>query len=158
MVARTRQALTAFLGAKGSPDRLVFTQNASDSLNIAIQGTLKAGDHVIATCLDHNSVLRPVYHLSHYAGIEATYVSFNAQGFVDPDDVARAMRSNTRLVVMTHASNVLGTVQPVAAVGAICRRLVGASSGLTAPSTFSIRSAPSSEPRYGSRLESDWAS
>ncbi|MDP6037448.1 MAG: aminotransferase class V-fold PLP-dependent enzyme, partial [Candidatus Latescibacteria bacterium] len=57
MVAEARKSMTSFLGATGSPDRLVFTQNASDSLNIAIQGTLKSGDHVITTCLDHNSVL-----------------------------------------------------------------------------------------------------
>ncbi len=121
MVAETRASLASFFGATGSPDRLVFTHNASDALNIAIQGTLKSGDHVITTCLDHNSVLRPIYHLSKYEGIEATYVGFGTNGFIDPEDIARAIRPNTKLVVMTHASNVLGTVQPVAAVGAICR-------------------------------------
>ena len=121
MVAEARASLASFLGATGSPDQLVFTHNASDALNIAIQGTLKSGDHVITTLLDHNSVLRPIYHLSKYEGIETTYVGFGADGFADPDDIARAIRPNTKLVVMTHASNVLGTVQPVAAVGAICR-------------------------------------
>ena len=90
-------------------------------MNIAIQGTLKSGDHVITTRLDHNSVLRPIYHLSKYEGIEATYVGFGTDGFIDPEDIDRAIKPNTKLVVMTHASNVLGTVQPVAAVGAICR-------------------------------------
>ena len=121
MVAEARKSMTSFLGATGSPDRLVFTQNASDSLNIAIQGTLKSGDHVITTCLDHNSVLRPIYHLAKYEGIEVTYVGFGEDGFVDPDDVARAIQPNTKLVVLTHASNVLGTVQPVEEIGAICR-------------------------------------
>ncbi len=121
MVAEARASLASFLGATGSPDRLVFTHNASDALNIAIQGTLKSGDHVITTHLDHNSVLRPIYHLSKYEGIEATYVGFGSDGFVDPEDIAKAIRPNTKLVVITHASNVLGTVQPVAAVGAICR-------------------------------------
>ena len=121
MVAEARVALTSFFGAAGSPDRLVFTQNASDALNIAIQGTLQAGDHVIATLVDHNSVLRPIYHLSRYEGIDVTHVAFGADGVVDPEDVAKAIKANTKLVVMTHASNVLGTVQPVQAVGAICR-------------------------------------
>ena len=121
MVAETRASLASFFGATGSSDQLVFTHNASDALNIAIQGTLKPGDHVITTCLDHNSVLRPIYHLSKYEGIEAAYVGFGTNGFIDPEDIARAIRPNTKLVVMTHASNVLGTVQPVAAVGAICR-------------------------------------
>ena len=121
MVAEARVALTSFFGAAGSPDRLVFTQNASDALNIAIQGTLRAGDHAITTLLDHNSVLRPLYHLSKYEGVDATHVGFGTDGVVDPDDVANAIQANTKLVVMTHASNVLGTVQPVQAVGAICR-------------------------------------
>ncbi len=121
MVAEARAALASFFGATGSPDHLVFTHNASDALNIAIQGTLNAGDHVITTRLDHNSVLRPIYHLAKYEGIEATYVGFGADGVVDPKDIAKAIKPNTKLVVMPHASNVLGTVQPVQAVGAICR-------------------------------------
>ena len=121
LVAETRCAMASFLGATGSSEHLVFTQNASDSLNIAIQGTLASGDHVIATKLDHNSVLRPIYHLSQYEGVESTLIQFGAGGYVDPDDVARAIKPNTKLVVMTHASNVLGTVQPVEAVGRMCR-------------------------------------
>jgi len=121
MVAEARQSLTSFFGATGSADRLVFTQNASDSLNIAIQGTLKAGDHVITTCLDHNSVLRPIYHLAKYDGVEATYVPFDEAGYIDPHVIAQAIQPNTKLVVMSHASNVLGTLQPIAEVGEICR-------------------------------------
>jgi cysteine desulfurase / selenocysteine lyase len=121
MVAEARTSLASFFGATGSADRLVFTQNASDSLNIAIQGVLKAGDHVITTCLDHNSVLRPIYHLAKYDGVEATYVSFDGAGYVDPEAIVQAIQPNTKLVVMSHASNVLGTVQPIAEVGAICR-------------------------------------
>lgn len=121
MVAEARRSLTSFFGATGSSDRLVFTQNASDSLNIAIQGVLQKGDHVITTCLDHNSVLRPIYHLAKYEGIEATYVPFGDDGYIDPESIAQAIKPNTKLVVMSHASNVLGTVQPVAEVGQICR-------------------------------------
>lgn len=120
-VTAARETLTAFFGGGGSPDRLVFTQNASDSLNMAIQGTLAPGDHVVHTDLDHNSVLRPVYHLQKAGRIEATRLPFDGQGRIDPDDVARAVRPNTRLVVLNHGSNALGTVQPVREVGAICR-------------------------------------
>lgn len=120
-VTQARETLTAFFGGGGSADRLVFTQNASDSLNTAIQGTLAPGDHVVHTDLDHNSVLRPVYHLQRVGRIEATRLPFDGQGRIDPDDVARAVRPNTRLVVLNHGSNALGTVQPVREVGAICR-------------------------------------
>lgn len=121
MVRKTRTRLAAFFGATGSPDRLVFTQNASDSLNIAIQGMLSSGDHVITTDLDHNSVIRPIYHLTEFEGIESTYLPFDDAGRIDPDDLREALRPNTKLVVMTHGSNALGTVQPVAEVGRICR-------------------------------------
>ncbi|HAA76954.1 TPA: cysteine desulfurase [Candidatus Latescibacteria bacterium] len=121
MVRNTRTRLSQFFGTSGDPDRTVFTQNASDSLNIAIQGMLTAGDHVITTDLDHNSVLRPVYHLTQYDGIESTYLPFDESGRISPDDLRAAIKPNTKLVVMSHGSNALGTVQPVADVGRICR-------------------------------------
>tara|TARA_A100001037_G_scaffold200877_1_gene179634 strand:- start:1410 stop:2576 length:1167 start_codon:yes stop_codon:yes gene_type:complete len=121
MVRNTRTRLSQFFGTSGDPDRTVFTQNASDSLNIAIQGMLTAGDHVITTDLDHNSVLRPVYHLTQYDGIESTYLPFDESGRISPDDLRAAIKPNTKLVVMIHGSNALGTVQPVADVGRICR-------------------------------------
>ncbi len=121
MVRNTRTRLSQFFGTSGDPDRTVFTQNASDSLNIAIQGMLTAGDHVITTDLDHNSVLRPVYHLTQYDGIESTYLPFDESGRISPDDLRTAIKPNTKLVVMIHGSNALGTVQPVADVGRICR-------------------------------------
>ncbi len=121
MVRSTRERLTAFFGATGDPDRLVFTQNASDALNIAIQGTLSSGDHVITTDLDHNSVLRPVYHLTEYDGIASTYLPFDKTGRVDPQVCSEALRPDTKAVVMSHGSNALGTVQPIADIGRICR-------------------------------------
>ncbi len=121
MVSKTREQLTRFFGSEGDPDRMVFTQNASDSLNIAIQGLLSAGDHVITTDLDHNSVLRPIYHLTEYEGVESTHLPFGDDGRIDPDACRRAIKSNTNAMVMTHGSNTLGTVQPVAEVGRICR-------------------------------------
>jgi len=82
---------------------------------------LKPGDHVVTTELEHNAVLRPINHLMRDGGVDATFVPFDGAGFVDPEDIAKAIRSNTRLVIVNHASNVIGTVQPIAAIGAVCR-------------------------------------
>jgi len=104
------------------PSRVIFTLNCTDALNIAIKGVLPdERAHVVTTVLEHNSVSRPLQGLVDAGRIELTRVGCDGQGFVDPDDVRRALRPDTRLVVMTHASNVLGTIQDVAAVGAIVR-------------------------------------
>ncbi len=104
-----------------SPDRVVFGHNATDALNLVIFGLLGRGGHAVSTRLEHNSVLRPIAHCVDDAGARATLVPFDGRGYIDPDDVKRAIQPDTRLVVITHASNVLGTVQPVAEIGAICR-------------------------------------
>jgi len=107
--------------------RLVFTLNCTDALNMAIKGLIgplsKNGTvpHVITTVLEHNSVSRPLQSMADAGTIELTRVDCDDEGFVSPDDVQAAIKSNTRLVVMTHASNVLGTVQDIAAVGKIVR-------------------------------------
>lgn len=119
LVTETRRRLAAFFGARDA-ERVVFAGNATDALNLAIQGIVGPGDHVVATRLEHNSVLRPLFHLKERGWIDYTLVSFYGDGFVDPDDMARAIRPNTRLVVVSHASNVLGTVQPVAAIARAC--------------------------------------
>lgn len=105
-----------------SPERIVFGHNATDALNLAIFGLLRGGGHVVSTRLEHNSVLRPIAHAVDELGARATLVPFDRRGLVDPDDVRRALEADTRLVVVSHASNVLGTVQPVGEIGAICRR------------------------------------
>ena len=116
----TRKSLASFFGG-ADPDRLVFSYNSTDALNIAIFGLLQKGDHAISTTLEHNSVLRPLYHLSEDEGVEVDYVPFDARGFVDPDDFKKRFREKTRLVVVNHASNVLGTVQPVKEIGRLCK-------------------------------------
>jgi cysteine desulfurase family protein len=112
MVMRTREALARFFEAP-DPERVVFTANATDSLNQAIQGMVSPGDHVVSTRLEHNSVLRPLYHLKLKGIIDYDLVPFGSDGLVDPDEIDAAIRPNTKLVVMSHASNVLGTIQPV---------------------------------------------
>jgi cysteine desulfurase family protein len=90
-------------------------------LNLALFGTLRAGDHAISTALEHNSVLRPLYHLTRDHGVTVDYVPFDANGFVDPDEIRKRFRPETRVVAVNHASNVIGTVQPIAEIGRICR-------------------------------------
>ena len=122
LLDRTRKRLTKFFGGdEDAPERLVFGYNVTDALNLAIPGLVRRGDHIITTNLEHNSVIRPVNHMVRDHGAEATFVRFNAQGFVEPDAIRKAIRPNTRLVVMNHGSNVIGTVQPVKEVGSICR-------------------------------------
>jgi cysteine desulfurase family protein len=122
LLDRLRKRMTKFFGGdEDAPDRLVFGYNVTDALNLIIPGLVSAGDHIITTNLEHNSVLRPVNHLVRDHGAEATFVPFDSVGFIDPGEIARAMRPNTRLVIVNHGSNVLGTVQPIEEIGAICR-------------------------------------
>jgi cysteine desulfurase/selenocysteine lyase len=120
-VADIRSQLARFFGAP-DPERVIFTANATDGLNLAIQGMLAPGDHVVSTRLEHNSVLRPLYHLASSGTITYDLVPFDAAGFVDPDDIEKAITPKTRLVIVTHASNVLGSVQPVAEIAERCAR------------------------------------
>jgi len=117
-----RSRLTKFFGGdEDTPERLCFGYNATDALNLIIQGLLREGDHVISTDLEHNSVIRPINHLVRDRGVEATFVPFDKRGFIDPDEIKNAIRKNTKLVIVNHGSNVLGTIQPVAEIGRICR-------------------------------------
>ena len=120
LVFSTRKKLTEFFNGT-NPYYLTFSYNASDSLNMIIQGMLRKGDHVITSNVEHNSVLRPLYHKKHDGEIEVTYIPFDDHGYIDPDDVRKAFRKNTRLSIINHGSNVIGTIQPVAEIGKCCR-------------------------------------
>jgi cysteine desulfurase family protein len=112
----TRHLLNQFFHG-AAPERFVFTLNCTDALNMALKGVLAEGDHVVTTNLEHNSVSRPLRQMELDGRISVTRLSADGGGTIDPDQVRRALQSNTRLVVLTHASNVLGTVQPVTDVG-----------------------------------------
>ncbi len=102
-------------------ERVIFTLNCTDSLNLGLKGLLKPGDHVITSRFEHNAVIRPLFKLSQY-GIEVTKVAASAQsGVVEPADIEKAITAKTRLICIIHASNVNGVVQPVAAYGKIAR-------------------------------------
>jgi cysteine desulfurase family protein len=119
VVEETRKMLTAFFNGT-DPDRLCFGYNSTDALNLIIFGMLRPGDHAISTALEHNSVLRPLYHLRR-DGVDVDLVPFDGAGFVDPEEIRKKLRPTTRLVIVNHASNVIGTVQPISVIGRICR-------------------------------------
>jgi len=119
LVERTRQRLARFFGAP-DPNRVVFAANATDALNLAFNGLLRPGDHVVSTRLEHNAVLRPLHHFRERGWIGFDLVGCDGAGFVDPDEIARRLKPETRAVVVTHASNVLGTIQPIREIGRVC--------------------------------------
>src|SRR5437879_5828505 len=104
-----------------SPERFVFTLNCTDALNMAFKGVLVEGAHVITTDLEHNSVSRPLRAMELAGKIALTRLQADSGGTIDPDAIARAITPKTRLIALAHASNVLGTVQPIAAIGRIAR-------------------------------------
>ena len=107
-----------------APDknRVIFTLNCTDSLNMGLKGLLRPGDHVITSALEHNSVVRPLKKLEKQ-GVKVTWLSPRSKdGFVSPEDIEKAITRQTRLVVMTHASNVSGIMQPIAEYGLVARR------------------------------------
>jgi cysteine desulfurase family protein len=120
IVERARSGVAELIGAAGLGE-IVFGYSGTDVLNLAIQGLVRPGDHVVTTVCDHNSVLRPLMALREAADVEVSYVACDGQGFVSPDDVRAALRPSTRLVAVTHASNVTGAVQPAAEIGRIVR-------------------------------------
>ena len=120
MLDHCRQRAAMLLGAE-SPERIVFTYSGTDGLNMALVGLCRPGDHVVTSELEHNSVLRPLRWLSETRDVQVTKVSPRTDGRVEPADVLVALRSNTRLVAIQHASNVTGVVQPIAEIGEIAR-------------------------------------
>lgn len=122
LLEKTRKRLMKFFGGdEDAPERLVFGYNVTDALNLAIPGLIGEGDHVITTNLEHNSVIRPVNHMVRDHGAEATFLPFNSEGFIEPDAIRKAIRPNTRAVIVNHGSNVIGTIQPLKEIGAVCR-------------------------------------
>jgi cysteine desulfurase family protein len=119
IINEAREAL-AELFAIDDPLRIVFTRNATESLNLAIFGILQSGDHCVTSSMEHNSVMRPLRALEK-KGVELTAVSCSSKGELDPRGIEKAIKKNTRLIITTHASNIIGTLMPIAEVGAIAR-------------------------------------
>jgi cysteine desulfurase/selenocysteine lyase len=118
-IYRTRERLCRLFNIE-SPMQVVFTSNATEALNLGIKGLLKEGDHVVTTSVEHNSVARPLTALK-AKGVSVTYVGCDSKGYLNPRDIERAIKKNTALIVITHASNVTGTLMPVKEVGLIAK-------------------------------------
>lgn len=116
-----RQRLAEVLGFPESPRQVLLTAGATMALNQAITGFLRPGDHCLVSAMEHNAVMRPLQHLAKRGLVTFDRIPCDREGFLDPADIEPLLRPNTRLVVMAHGSNVCGTVQDAAAVGAVCR-------------------------------------
>ena len=118
MIYGTREKLATFFNCP-RPDHVVFTANSTEALNMAICGLLDPGDHVIATDLEHNSVLRPLYRLEAERSVSLSFVPADRQGRIDYGDFERLIRPETRAIICTHASNLTGNAVDIGRVGAI---------------------------------------
>jgi cysteine desulfurase len=116
-VERARESVAALLGCR--PAEVVFTSGGTEADNLAIAGLARSGDHVISSTIEHHAVLNSCKRLEE-RGIDVTYVPVDGCGLVDPDDVRRGLRSNTKLVTIMMANNETGILQPVEAIGKIC--------------------------------------
>ena len=120
-VEECRRRVARFVGLDDAA-RLVFAFNGTDALNLAIHGLLQPGDHVVTTVVEHNSVLRPLEFLRRAGMITVSIAPCDSRGYVDPDAIRTAMQPTTRMVAVSHASNVTGAVQDVAAIAEIAHR------------------------------------
>jgi cysteine desulfurase family protein len=120
VVDRGRRQIAKLFGAE-SPQSIIFTFNGTDALNLAIHGWLSPGDHVITSVAEHNSILRPLRTMQDRHSIVVDYAPVGSSGILDPEAVRRLLRPRTRLIALTHASNVTGALQPVEEIGRVAR-------------------------------------
>jgi selenocysteine lyase/cysteine desulfurase len=119
LVFEAREAVATLFHVPDS-SRIVFTHSATEALNLAVQGYLRPGDHVVTTSMEHNSLARPL-HLAAQRGVEVTWVEGDQDGFVAVGDIEAVLRPDTRLVALAHCSNVTGSIQPVEEIGCLAR-------------------------------------
>lgn len=103
-------------------ENVIFTNNITSSLNTLVNGILKPGDHVITSSMEHNSVIRPLYNLKETIGIDLEIVSAKSNGIIDIDSISKAIKNNTKLVIITHSSNITGSIQPIQKIGELCKK------------------------------------
>ena len=118
-IYNTRESLADLFQIK-DPMNMIFTFNGTESLNLGIKGVLKPGDHIITTSMEHNSVLRPIKYLERF-GIQSTIVEADLLGRINPEDIKNAIKTNTKIILITHISNLTGTIMPVEEIGAIAK-------------------------------------
>jgi len=120
IVFEARERISQLFGIKDS-SRVVFGLNATEGINQGLKGLLRPGDHVITSSMEHNSVMRPLRAMMN-EGLEVSILPCTREGFLAPSGVKKAFRKNTKMVVLNHASNVVGSLQPLAEIGEVCRR------------------------------------
>lgn len=120
VVLEARERLARLFNV-GDSSRIILTVNCTEALNLAIKGLLRPGDHVVTSSVEHNSVMRPLRRLQAEGVIALSVVACSGEGWLDPADVKEHLKPTTRLVVLTHASNVVGTIQPVEEIGSLTR-------------------------------------
>ncbi|NLV77384.1 MAG: aminotransferase class V-fold PLP-dependent enzyme [Tissierellia bacterium] len=118
-IFKTRELISKLFNID-NPMNIVFTFNCTESLNIGIKGILKKGDHVITTSMEHNSVLRPLMDLKK-EGVEVTIVKGDSKGRINPEDIEKSIKKNTKLIITTHVSNLTGTIMPIERIGKIAK-------------------------------------
>jgi len=120
MILETRELICSLFNG---PDcrNVVFTKNVTESLNVLIKGLLKPGDHVLVSSMEHNAVMRPLVQMEKQ-GVSFTRVPCDQQGMLNPEELERCLKPQTKAVIMTHASNVCGTVLPIERIGAFCKK------------------------------------
>lgn len=121
LLLEARESIASFFNFN-KMENVIFTSNITSSLNILINGILKKGDHVITSSMEHNSVIRPLYSLKENNIIELDIISADSFGFISPADIENKIKENTKLVVITHASNVFGSIQPIREIGEVCKK------------------------------------
>lgn len=119
-VYHARRKIASLFGIK-QPERLVFTKNTTEALNMGLKGVLQSGDHVITTTMEHNSVLRPLKALER-RGISQSVIRADREGFIKASEIEKAIRKDTKLIAITAASNVTGTRMPIEEIGELARR------------------------------------
>jgi cysteine desulfurase family protein len=120
LIYETRKLIGELFNFK-DPKKVIFTSNITESLNLVLRGILKENDHVVTSSLEHNAVWRCLKTLEKEKNIKVTKVPSTKEGYTNPEDVAKSIRKDTKLIVFTHASNVLGTIQPIKEIGKIAK-------------------------------------
>jgi cysteine desulfurase/selenocysteine lyase len=119
VIYEAREKVAELFGLQDS-SRVVFGLNATEAINLGLRGILRPGDHVITSSMEHNSVMRPLRALER-EGVEITVAPCSLEGRLEPKDVERFIKHTTKMVILNHASNVVGTLQPLAEIGELCQ-------------------------------------
>jgi cysteine desulfurase family protein len=119
-IYKCREALADFFNFNAT-ENIIFTSNITMSLNILLKTTIKEGWHIITTSMEHNSVIRPLEHMKSLIDIEVDIINCNSNGVVDINSIKDKIKSNTKVIVMSHSSNIIGSIQPLKEIGQLCK-------------------------------------